>query len=329
MSFVHFKTMLAPPGRAYHGEHMETFYTHYEEQFLEHNSLLPLEPRILRRAICAFPHLRCATLRHGKYDHAYNDESWSYTLKDVPLGGKRAHKALAEALAKRAETGSGDGDGGEEEGVGILPLEKLSATGIPQMPFDELLSFGCGVGLVEMLTTVNIHIALQKRAVYARFPRRMEKEDVLLADVVSRMRNIVNLRFWMDDCDTVYCNDAYIPLFPISRAHASLSVLFVQGFKFLEGDLLPFIERRGASMKGLFVSNVAVIGRGVGDAVERVLSALSNAGVVSLLEAPVYTGVEGQELVQSPASGEEFVASVREQRWEVKRGFERSLFGVA
>lgn len=267
------------------------------------------------------------TLRHGKYDHAYNDESWSYTLKDVPLGGKRAHKALTEALAKRAETGGGGGDG--EEGVDVLPLEKLSATGIPQMPFDELLNFGCGVGLVEMLTTVNIHIALQKRAVYARYPRRMEREDLLLADVVSRLKNIVNLRFWMDDCDTAYCNDAYIPLFPISRVHASLSVLFVQGFKFLEGDLLPFIERQGASLKGLFVSNVAVIGRGVGDAVERVLSALSNAGVVSLFDAPVYTGVEGQELVQSPTSGEEFGVSTREERWEVKRGFEKSLFGVA
>ena len=101
------------------------------------------------------------------------------------------------------------------------------------------------------------------------------------------------------------------------------------GFKFLEGGILLFIEHRGASMKGLFVPNVAVIiGRGVGEAVGRVLSALSGAGVVSLFEAPVYTGVEGQELVQSPASGEEFGGSVREQRWEVK-GFERSLFSVA
>ncbi|KAG0136887.1 hypothetical protein HOY82DRAFT_548950 [Tuber indicum] len=325
MSFVHFKTMLAPPGRAYHGEHMKTFYTHYKEQFTEHSSLLPLEPRILRRAMCAFPHLRCATLRYGKYDHAYNDESWSYTLKNVPLGGKRAHKALTEALARRAETGGGGGGD-------VMPLEKLSATGIPQMPFDELLSFGRGVGdggLVEMLTTVNIHIARQKKEAYARFPRKIEGEDVLLADVVSRMRNIVNLRFWMDDCDTVYCNDGYIPRFPISRAHASLSVLFVQGFKFLEGDLVPFIERQGASMKGLFVSDVAVIGRGAGDAVERVLSALSSAGVVvSLFEAPVYTGIEGQELVLSPVSSEEFGRSPGDQRWEVKRGFERSLFGV-
>ncbi|PWW77385.1 hypothetical protein C7212DRAFT_342321 [Tuber magnatum] len=317
--------MLAPPGRAYHGEHMKTFYTHYGEQFTEHKSLLPLEPLILRRAVCAFPHLRCATLRHGKYDHAYNDESWFYTLKDVPLGGKRAHKALADALAKRAETGSGGG-GGED----VLPLEKLSATGVPQMPFDELLSFGYGVGgggLVEMLTTINIHIAQQKREVYARFPRRMGEEDVLLADVISRMKNITNLRFWMEDCDTVYCNDAYIPLFPISRVHASLSVLFVRGFKFLEGDLVPFIERQGASMKGLFLSDAAVIGKGVGDAVERVLSALSSAGVVSLFVAPMYTGIEGQELVLS-ASSEEFGRSAGDQRWEVKRGFERSLFGT-
>ncbi|KAG0644888.1 hypothetical protein HOY80DRAFT_937951 [Tuber brumale] len=203
------------------------------------------------------------------------------------------------------------------------------------MPFDELLSFGWGGGgvgdggLVEMLTTVNIHIARQKKEAYARFPRKIEGEDMLLADVVSRLRNIVNLRFWMDDCDTVYCNDAYIPRFPISCAHASLSVLFVQGFKFLEGDLVPFIERQGASMKGLFVSDIAVIGRGAGDAVERVLSALSNAGVVSLFEAPVYTGIEGQELVLSPVSSEEFGRSAGDQRWEVKRGFERSLFGVA
>ncbi|RPB00631.1 hypothetical protein L873DRAFT_1679706 [Choiromyces venosus 120613-1] len=225
MSFMHFKTMLAPPGRTYHGEHMKTFYRHYEEKFSEHKSLLTLEPRVLRRAMCGFPHLRSATLRYGKYDHAYNEESWSYTLKDVPLGGKRAHKALMEALTKREEMESG-----EEEDEDILPLEKLSVTGIPQMPFDELLSFGCAVGgngwLVEMLTTVNIHIAQPKRAVYARFPRRMEKENVLLADVVSRLKNVVNLRFWMDDCDTIYCNDAYIPLFPISCAHASLSVLF-------------------------------------------------------------------------------------------------------
>src|SRR5207237_9623538 len=122
-------------------------------------------------------------------------------------------------------------------------------------------------------------------------------------------------------------NDAYIPLFPVSRVHASLSVLFVQGFKFLEGDLIPFIERQGASMKGLFVSDIAVIGRGVGDAVERVLSALSNAGVVSLFETPVFTGIEGQELL-SPVSSEEFGRSAGDQRWEVKRGFERSLFGV-
>jgi len=99
--------------------------------------------------------------------------------------------------------------------VGVLQLEKLSATGISQMPFDELLSFGCDVGLVEMLTTVNIHIALPERAVYERFLGGMEREDVLLADVVSGLKNIVNLGFWMDDCDTIYCNDAYIPLFTI------------------------------------------------------------------------------------------------------------------
>ena len=59
------------------------------------------------------------------------------------------------------------------------------------------------------------------------------------------------------------------------------------------------------------------------------LSALSGAGIVSLFEAPVYTGVEGQESVQSPVSGQEFGGSAREQRWEVKKGFERSFFSVA
>jgi len=47
-----------------------------------------------------------------KYDHAYNDKSWPYTLKDIRLSGKRTHKTFTEALTKRAETGGREWRGG-------------------------------------------------------------------------------------------------------------------------------------------------------------------------------------------------------------------------
>lgn len=349
MSFVQFKTRISPPGRKYYSHLLGEFYSHYVEQYETQKRITSF--RKDHQALCgAFQqlyNLKSVALRNANPEqYPYWQESWTYALRNVPLGGEMAHRDITHAIRARHKPCCELSF--ELAGLGGRPrpfteITFFSAIELPpifvQVPFEQTrfefnpLDTSLQSGLANV-TTLNLDLRPPRRSKYQAYqtdrPRPKYWSTEQLAHALSSLGNLENLRLYVEEPGG---RGARFLENPLRGSWKFLRVVIVSGWEFTEEDVTDFAERHTQTLRSFFAGYISLIvhkDEEADDVFFRVWAKLRDMNFECLLDGPFYWGLRdrgpGDNVVERTQIPIDLNLDLAESLRGRRRVLEESLF---
>lgn len=349
MSFVQFKARISPPGRSYYGHLLGEFYSHYVEQYEAQKRITTLrkDHQILCGAFQQFCNLKSVSLRNAKPEqYPYWQESWTYALRNVPLGGEMAHRNITHAIRARHKPCCEVSFELAKIGDHPRPFTEItffSAIELPpifsQVPFEQdrfefnPLDTSSRNGLAN-ITTLNLDLRSPRRSKYQAYqtdsPRPKYWSTEQLAHALSSLDSLENLRLCVEEPGR---RGARFLENPLRGSWKSLRVVIVSGWEFTEEDVIGFAERHAQTLQSFFAGYLSLIVHKDEDADDvffRVWAKLRDMKFECLLDGPFYWDLRdrgpGDDVVERTQIPIDLNLDIAEGLHRRRRVLEDSLF---